>query len=210
MKTIITNWTYAWQNKNFRNLLLLIVLLFIVLVAVFPLFFDYIEHRQGFSIPDPIVDRLQPRDYSVLIFSILWLSIGTQIWLIKDKPQQALLFLLSYFIINLTRVVSIYLVPLNPPAYLIPLQDPLSNYFYGTKFITKDLFYSGHTAIVLLIGFTTQHKVLKTLYVIAASLIGFMVLSNHVHYTLDVVAAPFFVAFAILVSKKIINYKLSS
>jgi len=90
------------------------------------------------------------------------------------------------------------------------LQDPLSNYFYGTKFITKDLFYSGHTSIVLLIGFTTQHKVLKTLYVIAASLIGFMVLSNHVHYTIDVIAAPFFVALAILVSKKIINYKFSS
>ena len=210
MKAIITNWKYAWQNRFFRKALLLTLMLFIALVCVYPLFFNFIEHRQGFSIPDPIVDRLQPRDNSVLIFSILWLSIGTQIWLIKDKPQQALLFLLSYFIINLTRVATIYFVPLNPPAYLIPLQDPLSNYFYGTKFITKDLFYSGHTSIVLLIGFTTQHKVLKTLYVIAASLIGFMVLSNHVHYTIDVIAAPFFVALAILVSKKIINYKFSS
>jgi hypothetical protein len=173
------------------------------------LFFDFIEHRQGYSMQDPIVNYLQARDNSIFIFSILWLCIALQIWLIKDKPRQTLLFLLSYLIINLTRIVTIYFVPLNPPTNLIPLQDPLSNYFYGTTFITKDLFYSGHTAIVLLIGFTTQHKLLKTFFVIAASFIGFMVLSNHVHYTIDVIAAPFFVVLAIVLSKKIINNKIA-
>ena len=207
MKAIITNWKYAWQQGNFRNILLITLLLFIVLVWFYPLFFDFIEHRPGYSMQDPIVNYLQASDNSIYIFSLLWFSIGLQIWILKDKPQQALLFLLSYFIINLTRIVTIYLVPLNPPADLIPLQDPLSNYFYGTPFITKDLFYSGHTAIVLLIGFTTQHKILKTVFIIAAILIGFLVLSNHVHYTIDVIAAPFFVVFSIVVSKKIINYK---
>jgi hypothetical protein len=207
MKTIIANWKFAWQNSFFRRLLLTTLLFFIVLVWVYPLFFDFIEHRQGYSMQDPIVNYLQARDNSIFIFSILWLCIALQIWLIKDKPRQTLLFLLSYLIINLTRIVTIYFVPLNPPSNLIPLQDPLSNFFYGTTFITKDLFYSGHTAIVLLIGFTKQHRFLKTFFVIAASFIGFMVLSNHVHYTIDVIAAPFFVAFAILLSKKIINYK---
>ncbi|MFM6943796.1 MAG: phosphatase PAP2-related protein [Bacteroidota bacterium] len=98
-------------------------------------------------------------------------------------------------------------MPLNPPAHLIPLQDPLSNYFYGTSFITKDLFYSGHTAIVLLIGFTSVNKWLKFIFIMLAIAIAFMVLSNHVHYTIDVLAAPFFVAFSIVVSKKIV-YKL--
>jgi hypothetical protein len=207
MKTIIVNWKFAWQNSFFRRLLLTTLLFFTVLVWAYPLFFDFIEHRQGYSMQDPIVNYLQARDNSIFIFSILWLCIALQIWLIKDKPRQTLLFLLSYLIINLTRIVTIYFVPLNPPSNLIPLQDPLSNYFYGTTFITKDLFYSGHTAIVLLIGFTTQHRFLKTFFVIAASFIGFMVLSNHVHYTIDVIAAPFFVAFAIFLSKKIINYK---
>lgn len=209
MNTIIVNWKFAWQNSFFRRLLLTTLLFFIVLVWVYPLFFDFIEHRQGYSMQDPIVNYLQARDNSIFIFSILWLCIALQIWLIKDKPRQTLLFLLSYLIINLTRIVTIYFVPLNPPTNLIPLQDPLSNYFYGTTFITKDLFYSGHTAIVLLIGFTTQHKLLKTFFVIAASFIGFMVLSNHVHYTIDVIAAPFFVVLAIVLSKKIINNKIA-
>ena len=193
MNTIIVNWKFAWQNSFFRRLLLTTLLFFIVLVWLYPLFFDFIEHRQGYSMQDPIVNYLQARDNSIFIFSILWLCIALQIWLLKDKPQQTLLFLLSYLIINLTRIVTIYFVPLNPPTNLIPLQDPLSNYFYGTTFITKDLFYSGHTAIVLLIGFTTQQRLLKIFFVIAASFIGFMVLSNHVHYTIDVIAAPFFV-----------------
>jgi hypothetical protein len=174
---------------------------------VYPYFFEFIEHRQGFKLQDPIVNFLQPRDNSSLIFSLLWFSIGMQIWILKDKPQQALLFIMSYFIINLTRIITIYAVPLNPPAHLIPLQDPLSNYFYGTSFITKDLFYSGHTAIVLLIGFTSVNKWLKFIFIMLAIAIAFMVLSNHVHYTIDVLAAPFFVAFAVVVSKKIV-YKL--
>ena len=209
MKAIITNWKYAWQQGNFRNILMITLLLFIALVWFYPLFFNFIEHRSGFGIQDPIVNYLKPRDNSIPIFSLLLISIGMQIWILKDKPQQALLFLLSYFIINLTRIVTIYLVPLNPPVHLIPLQDPLSNYFYGTHFITKDLFYSGHTAIVLLIGFTSVNKWLKFIFIMIAIAIAFMVLSNHVHYTIDVIAAPFFVALAILVSKKIINYKFS-
>jgi len=210
MNTIIVNWKFAWQNSFFRRLLLTTLLFFIVLVWLYPLFFDFIEHRQGYSMQDPIVNYLQARDNSIFIFSILWLCIALQIWLLKDKPQQTLLFLLSYLIINLTRIVTIYFVPLNPPTNLIPLQDPLSNYFYGTTFITKDLFYSGHTAIVLLIGFTTQQRLLKIFFVIAASFIGFMVLSNHVHYTIDVIAAPFFVVLAIVLSKKIINNKIAN
>jgi hypothetical protein len=37
-----------------------------------------------------------------------------------------------------------------------------------------------------------------------------MVLSNHVHYTIDVIAAPFFVVLAIVLSKKIINNKIAN
>jgi hypothetical protein len=207
MKAIITNWKYAWQQGNFRNILMITLLLFIALVWFYPLFFNFIEHRSGFGIQDPIVNYLKPRDNSIPIFSLLWISIGMQIWILKDKPQQALLFLLSYFIINLTRIVTIYLVPLNPPVHLIPLQDPLS---YGTHFITKDLFYSGHTAIVLLIGFTSVNKWLKFIFIMIAIAIAFMVLSNHVHYTIDVLAAPFFVVFAITMSKKLIKYKIAA
>ena len=97
MKAIITNWKYAWQQGNFRNILLITLLLFIVLVWFYPLFFDFIEHRPSYSMQDPIVNYLQASDNSIYIFSLLWFSIGLQIWILKDKPQQALLFLLSYF-----------------------------------------------------------------------------------------------------------------
>ena len=70
MNTILANWKHAWQNSFFRNLLLITLLFFIVLVWVYPLFFDFIEQRQGYSMQDPIVNYLQARDNSIFIFLI--------------------------------------------------------------------------------------------------------------------------------------------
>ena len=48
------------------------------------------------------------------------------------------------------------------------------------------------------------------IFIMIAIAIAFMVLSNHVHYTIDVLAAPFFVVFAITMSKKLIKYKIAA
>lgn len=203
MKTSIQNWKAAFQHKSFSILLLLMLCLFFVLVLVYPVFFNFIEQRNGILLQDPILAFLVPRDNSLAIFSLLWISVAMQAWLLKAQPYATLSFIMSYFIINLTRIATILIVPLNPPPHLIPLQDPLSNYFYGTHFITKDLFYSGHTALVFLIAFTNSNKWLKFIFIICATAIAFMVLSNHVHYTIDVLAAPIFVAFSVFLTKKI-------
>jgi hypothetical protein len=107
-------------------------------------------------------------------------------------------------------MISIIVLPLNPPNELIELIDPISNSFYGSKFITKDLFYSGHTATQFLMFLCLQKRGDKLVTFISTIAIGVLVLVQHVHYTIDVVAAPFFTYLVFIITKKIIAPPLKS
>ena len=103
-----------------------------------------------------------------------------------------IVFLWSYVIMSISRLVVITAVPLNPPAGLLELKDPISNTFYGMKVVTKDLFYSGHTSTVFLMFLCVKKRKDKITLLAATLLVGFLLLLQHVHYTIDVLAAPVF------------------
>jgi len=91
---------------------------------------------------------------------------------------------------------------LNPPAGLIPLIDPLSNPFYGKGFVTKDLFFSGHTSTLFVMYLCFDQKIDKYFSLVTSTIVGILVLVQHVHYTIDVLAAPIFAFFALKITKK--------
>ena len=93
------------------------------------------------------------------------------------------------------RTISIYLVPLEPPIGMILLKDPVTIIFMSTPsggYIVKDLFFSGHVSTVVLFFIVAVNRNVKALLLLLAFLIGTFILVQHVHYTIDVVAAPFF------------------
>ena len=103
-----------------------------------------------------------------------------------------LVTLWAYNCVTLLRMACIGLISLNPPAGLIPRADPITNQFYGAHYITHDLFFSGHTTTVFLI-FLCLKKNRDRIYTLFASiLLGLFLLGQHVHYTIDVLAAPVF------------------
>jgi hypothetical protein len=83
-------------------------------------------------------------------------------------------------------------VPLNPPNGIIIISDPLTNLFYGQHIVTKDLFFSGHTSIIVLATLCLENKKDKFIGIIATIIVASLLLVQHIHYTLDVIAAPIF------------------
>jgi hypothetical protein len=190
--TIKELWRDAFANKIFKKKFSIAFILLIGILIFLPYFFQHIEKRNGIALNDFILQQLKPRDVSVLIFFIIWsVSILMIIRAVK-KPHIFIVLLSSFTMLTMSRIISIYLFALNAPEGLIVLKDPLSNFFYGTTFITKDLFYSGHTATMFLMFLCLEKKTDKLVALAASFLVGILVLVQHVHYSIDVLVAPIF------------------
>ncbi len=185
-------WKTAWQDIIFRRKLIWGLILLISVLFFLPSFFRHIEQRNGYVLNDWVLEQIPAQNVSVIIFAIIWSTALLTIVRVIRQPSIFLLFLYSFIFLHLLRVITISLVPLNPPAGLIPLTDPISNYFYGRSFITKDLFYSGHTATQFLMFLCLQKKSDKVITLCTTIIVGVLVLVQHVHYTIDVVLAPLF------------------
>jgi hypothetical protein len=204
---VYPNWLLAVKNISFRKKLIIGIVLLSIALAFLPFFFSYIEQRQGHSINDVIVNALPATNVSVPIFLCIWSLVVLFIIRSWRNPQLLLHYLFAFLFLTLLRIITILLVPLNAPAGLIALTDPLSNYFYGTKgFITKDLFFSGHTATLCLFAFCFERKLDKLIAAASAIIVGILVLVQHVHYTVDVLAAPFFSFFCFIMGRRIVQW----
>ena len=190
--TNITSWSGAMEHSLFRKKLITGIIIQSAILIFFPYFFSYIEQRQdGIILHDWILNLLTPRDLSVPIFIIMWSTTVLAIYRCVNQPAVFLTILYSLIFLCFARMLAIYFVHLEPPVNLIPLKDPLTSITYGGRglFITKDLFFSGHTSNMLLLALCLPKKSDKIIAFTAAISIGIMVLMQHVHYSVDVFGA---------------------
>ena len=200
---LVQRWGQAWVEPWFKEKFLLGLSCFVTLLSVFPIFYQHIEKRNGFVNEDFILNILPAYDMSMPIFIITWFIAILMIVRSIQNPTIFITFLYGFIILNLARFVSISLIHFNPPPDLIPITDPISNIFYGNSYVTKDLFFSGHTATQFLCYLCLQKKINKFLALLATIIMGILVLIQHVHYTVDVVSAPIFAYICYIGSKKI-------
>ncbi|MDI1355205.1 MAG: phosphatase PAP2-related protein [bacterium] len=197
-----TNWVIAWQIRGFR-IQLLTTLLFLASIAFFVSnFFRYIEFRESYRIRDVILNLIPPVDLSVFTFLFIYSVIILSILNLISFPFQFLKGLQAYGLLLSLRLACMYAVPLDTPADLIILKDPFIGYFfYGKMVITKDLFFSGHVSTLFLLCLLNQVRYLRFLFYFLTFLTAIALLVQHVHYTVDVIAAPFFAWIAFALSK---------
>jgi hypothetical protein len=196
-------WSQYIRNKLFRNKLAGGLLLLVLLIAFLPYYFAFIEARKGIVLNDLVLNFIESANVSIPTFIIIWsLSLWYLFKSYKD-PALMLLILWGFNILSISRIISIYLVPLEPPNNLIELIDPITNSFYGAKFITKDLFFSGHTATLVCLALCLKTKRDQIIVFTGAIIVGILVLVQHVHYTIDVIAAFVFPFFLVPIAKRI-------
>ena len=189
-------WALALARPAFRRCwLLLLVLLFGVLVPVVPGFFHYIQQRPGAVAFDPLLGLLPRHDVAWPIFALMYGGVLVAVGWLTRHPHLFLRGLWGYFILLLLRMAAIWLVPLAPPLDILAMPDPFLALVFHTdasEAITKDLFFSGHTSTVALLALAVRGRWWRSALALAALGIAVLVLVQRVHYSYDVLAAPFF------------------
>jgi membrane-associated phospholipid phosphatase len=199
------SWSKAWQERRFRNKTIIALLLVAIILTLLPTFFAFIEKREGMVLQDYVLDAIPAIDVSIPTFVIIWSTVLLVFFRIYQNPKLFLVIAYGFILMCLARVLTISMLPLNPPAGLIVLKDPIANIAYGGNgiFITKDLFYSGHTGNMFLFFLCLERKWDKIFALTASFLVGILVMIQHIHYSIDVIAAFIFTYFIYLGAKKL-------
>lgn len=164
----------------------------------------HVERRTALvTLDDPVLARLVPHDFTWLTFAIIYLGLAMGLAHLAPSPHAILHGVRAYAILVLLRSLTMTLTPLAPPAGMILLSDPFAEHVVAAPVLTKDLFFSGHTSTMFLVFLAVRGRELKAFFGLCTLVVGTCVLWQHVHYTIDVVAAPAFAYLAYALARKI-------
>ncbi len=186
------NWKEFLKTKKNRVEFAVTLLLLAMVLTALANFLNFVEARQGITLSDPFLNLFNPIDLTWLIFALIYISLFVAIATLIKNPKRLIITIQVYTLMVAVRIIAMYLLPLEPPAKIIILNDPLVEFFGTGQTLTKDLFFSGHTATLFILFLVSEKKITKTIFLISTILVAVSVLLQHVHYTIDVFAAVFF------------------
>jgi hypothetical protein len=192
IRLLVSPWKDCWSDRGFRTQVLVTAPVLIIVLTGLARFLEEVERRPGAVIPDPVLAFFAPLDLTWLTFGLIYVSLLVAIGFLSLHPRLLLVAVQSYCVMVGFRVVAMYLLPLDPPPTMIPLHDPFVQVFGTGELLTRDLFFSGHTSTLFLLTLTANNRTVRTLFLVSTILVAASVIAQHVHYAVDVFAAPFF------------------
>jgi hypothetical protein len=184
-------WKAAWGNAAFRFQVFVSVPLLVVVLSLFSWFLEWVEVRPGVILQDPILAVVAPLDFSWPIFLLIYAGLVIGMVTLSAFPMQLVIAVQSYILMVCFRFAAMYLTPLDAPTGVIPLVDPIVQFFGTGGVLMKDLFFSGHTSTLLLLCLTATGRRLKAFFAFCTFAVGVMIVWQHAHYAVDVLVAPF-------------------
>ena len=185
-------WREKFSISDFKRKFILSVLIIAVVLFILTQFLQYNEKREGFAFDDPFLILFDPINLTWITFTLIYAALLTAIIYLLKHPDYLLIAIQTYTLTVIIRMIVMYSLPLNPPESMIPLIDPFVEFFGGGETLRKDLFFSGHTSTMFILYLTAKNKRVKVIFLAATLLVALAVVLQHVHYTVDVLAAPFF------------------
>lgn len=151
------------------------------------------SHPGHYIPPDPLMSWLQPVDFSIPIFILEYLSVIFLFYYMTDKPGYFVKCLWSVSVLLWLRTFTVMLIRFSPSPEMIVLTDPFTQFFFGEDVkVTNDLFFSGHVGLLAFFYFIVENRYLKAFLLFCIITVGFMLIWQQVHYSLDVMFAPLF------------------
>ena len=185
-------WREALADRRFAVEWLLTLAGLVAVLSGLARFLDWLEARPGVVLPDPVLALLRPRDLTWLTFGLIYAGLAAGIALLARQPRRLAAAMQAYALMVLFRMVAMWLAPLEAPPGMLLLRDPLVEQIATGRPVVKDLFFSGHTSTMFLLFLAVPGRAARTLFLACAAGVGACVLMQHVHYAVDVLAAPFF------------------
>ncbi len=194
--SVAAAWREAWSEQRFRAEAVITPVALVAVLAVMARFLTWVERRPGVLLPDPVLALIPPRDMTWLTFGLVYVGLLTALAVLLRHPRRLVLGAQAYAVMVLFRMAVMAVTPLEAPPRMLPLQDPLVQVVgTGGEVLTRDLFFSGHTATLALLTMLAPGRFSRRFFLVCTALVAICVLWQHVHYTVDVLVAPFF-AFA--------------
>jgi len=201
MPKSLDRWRSAWRSHDFRDQLYVSIAGLVIASTMIILFLDYVESRTGTVLHDPLLQLFSPVDLRLITFSLIYSGIALGFLSVLSYPFALLVSLRASVVIILMRIATLFLLPLDPPADIIPLTDPFVQWPGVPPVLTRDLFFSGYTSIMALFVFVSDWSDMKVIFSCFGVAISALFLVHHAHYTIDVVAAPCFSYVAYSIAK---------
>jgi hypothetical protein len=185
------NYKGFFTREHIRSLLIGFIMF--GLAVVFQFYASaYVNRTPSNSVSDIFLSNLPVINLDPLIIEGAFLAILISVLLILSKPSYILFTIKAAALFIATRAVFIAVTHIGIyPGQINPDTGFFDRLYTGLG-LEAGFFFSGHTGLPLLMGLIFwKNKFWRYFYIAIAGIFGIAVLFAHVHYTIDVLAAPY-------------------
>jgi len=188
----IQGWRRALKSREFRDQFLVTLAALAVTLVLLSAFLNFIGARMGPVVDDPVLALIPGANLLWITFTLIYAGFLIGVVSLALSPFSLLLALRALVVLLFLHALCLWLLPLDPPAGAVSLVDPFIRAPGFPRVPVRDLFFSWHIGLLSILAFTSHWRDLKIVFASLTVAVSVLMLIQHAHYTIDLVAAPCF------------------